>query len=271
MSEAEKRFARRPRSFFAVRSGAQAAMLAPTEILAEQHYATLSMLFAPFGFVCGKLTGGMTAAAKRRVKEALADGTIQIVVGTHALLEEDVRFSQLGLVIADEQQRFGVRQRAALLERAPRAHMLVMSATPIPRTLALVLYGDLDISRVDELPPGRKPVETFLVDERYRARLNAFIEKQVADGGQVYVVCPAVEQPQDDAEAGAQMVGVFGGRFAGGGAGAFRCGTCEDACRTFSAVYGCLYARTAARSRKAGGYDALCRRRDSYFGFDYGD
>lgn len=197
--------------FFAVRSGAQAAMLAPTEILAEQHYATLSTLFAPFGFVCGKLTGGMTAAAKRRVKEALADGTIQIVVGTHALLEEDVRFSQLGLVIADEQQRFGVRQRAALLERAPRAHMLVMSATPIPRTLALVLYGDLDISRVDELPPGRKPVETFLVDERYRARLNAFIEKQVADGGQVYVVCPAVEQPQDDAEAGAQMVGVFGG------------------------------------------------------------
>lgn len=196
--------------FFAVRSGAQAAMLAPTEILAEQHYAVLSALFGQFGFVCAKLTGGTPAAEKRRVKAALADGTLQIVVGTHALLEEDVRFCRLGLVIADEQQRFGVRQRAALLERAPRAHMLVMSATPIPRTLALVLYGDLDISRVDELPPGRKPVETFLVDERYRARLNGFIEKQVADGGQVYVVCPAVEKPEDDAEGGAQTVGVFG-------------------------------------------------------------
>ena len=137
--------------------------MAPTEILAEQHYKSLSSLFASFGLSCCLLTGSTPAAEKRKIKEAMADGSVQLVVGTHALLTGDVQFQNLDLVIADEQHRFGVAQRSALSEKGRHPHLLVMSATPIPRTLALMVYGDLDVSVLDELPPGRQSIDTFLV------------------------------------------------------------------------------------------------------------
>ncbi|MBQ7338621.1 MAG: ATP-dependent DNA helicase RecG [Clostridia bacterium] len=179
---------------FAVQSGYQAALMAPTEILARQHYAELSELFGKLHISCALLIGATTAAKKRDVRAALADGSLDVVIGTQALLTEGVAFANPALMVTDEQHRFGVGQRAALSEKNRYAHLLVMSATPIPRSLALGLYGDLDISRIDEMPPGRQVVDTFVVDENYRARLNAFIEKQVAAGGQVYVVCPAIEE-----------------------------------------------------------------------------
>ncbi|MBQ9773041.1 MAG: ATP-dependent DNA helicase RecG [Clostridia bacterium] len=182
----------------AVQNGRQAALMAPTEILARQHYADLSPIFASLGISCALLVGATGAAEKRRIKAALAaqdtQNRLQVVIGTHALLSDGVEFSAPGLVVTDEQHRFGARQRARLSEKNTHAHLLVMSATPIPRSLALVLYGDLDISRIDEMPPGRQRVDTFVVDESYRARLNGFIEKQIREGGQVYVVCPAVEE-----------------------------------------------------------------------------
>ena len=181
------------------KAGFQAAFMAPTEILAEQHLVTLRGFLAPQGLRVEKLTGGMKAAEKRAVKEALAAGDVDLVVGTHALLTGDVAFSRLALVITDEQHRFGVRQRGALSAKAQgeTPHVLVMSATPIPRTLALMIYGDLDVSVLDELPPGRQKVDTFAVDERYRERLNGFIEKLVGQGRQVFVVCPKVEDEPD--------------------------------------------------------------------------
>ena len=178
-------------------NGAQTALMAPTEILAEQHYASLSKLFAPLGITVDLLTGSMTVRQKREARERLASGETQVVVGTHALLTDATRFLRLGLVIADEQHRFGVAQRSKLSEKGEDPHLLVMSATPIPRTLALLMYGDLDVSILDELPPGRQTVETFLVGESYRARINAFIRKQVAEGHQCFVVCPAVEENQE--------------------------------------------------------------------------
>lgn len=195
--------------YVTVQNGFQALIMAPTEILATQHYCDLASQFASLGYTVEKLTGSTTAAEKRRIKAGLENGSIDIVIGTHALIEEDVIFKSLGLAVCDEQHRFGIAQRAKLLEKSPRAHMLVMSATPIPRTLSLVLYGDLAISRIDEMPRGRQKVDTFFVNENYRERLNGFIEKQFADGGQVYVVCPAVEAPEDDADEGAATVSVF--------------------------------------------------------------
>ena len=183
-------------AFLAARAGVQTALMAPTEILAEQHYKTLTALLAPLGVTVALLTGSMTAAQKRGVKAQLADGTAQVAVGTHALLTDDVAFKDLSLVIADEQHRFGVAQRARLSGKGESPHLLVMSATPIPRTLALIAYGELDVSTIDELPPGRQPVETFLVDERYRRRIHAFVQKQCDAGGQVYIVCPAVEESE---------------------------------------------------------------------------
>ena len=180
----------------AVQNGRQAALMAPTEILARQHYADLAPLFAKLGISCELLIGATTAANKRRIKESLAAGSLSIVIGTHALLSDGVEFLVPGLVVTDEQHRFGARQRALLSEKNAHAHLLVMSATPIPRSLALVLYGDLSLSRIDEMPPGRQRVDTFTVDESYRERLNAFIDKQIAEGGQVYVVCPAVEEEE---------------------------------------------------------------------------
>ena len=162
----------------AVQNGLQAAIMAPTEILAEQHLTSFAAFLAPLGIKPALLTGSLSAGEKRRIKEGLAGGTIPVVVGTHALLTEDVAFQNLGLVVADEQHRFGVAQRAALRAKGTSPHLLVMSATPIPRTLAMMLYGDLDVSILDELPPGRQKVDTFLVGEAMRPRINAFIRKQ---------------------------------------------------------------------------------------------
>ena len=183
--------------WFAHENDCQSAFMAPTEILTEQHEHTLRTLLEPFGIRVGRLTGAMTARQKREVKEALAGGLLDVVVGTHALISDSVTFFRLGLVITDEQHRFGVEQRAALVRKGEQPHTLVMSATPIPRTLALLVYGDLDVSIIDELPPGRQPVQTVCVDERYRARLNAFIDKLIGEGRQVFVVCPKVEETDD--------------------------------------------------------------------------
>ena len=180
--------------YLAIRNGRQAAMMAPTEILAEQHFASLSKLLTPMGITVQLLTGSQTAKQKKTAREAIASGAAQMVIGTHALVSEATVFADLGLVVTDEQHRFGVAQRSALTGKGHDPHLLVMSATPIPRTLALILYGDLEVSILDELPPGREPVDTFLVDESYRARINNFIRKQVAEGHQCYVVCPAVEE-----------------------------------------------------------------------------
>ena len=180
--------------WFAHENDCQSAFMAPTEILAEQHFLTLNSLFSPFGLRVARLTGAMTAKEKREVKAALAAGSIDLIVGTHALFSTDVEYSRLGLVVTDEQHRFGVAQRSALIGKGQKPHVLVMSATPIPRTLALIIYGDLDVSVLDELPPGRQKVDTFAVGESYRARLNNFIRKLVGEGRQVFVVCPMVEE-----------------------------------------------------------------------------
>ena len=184
-------------AYLAVQNGRQTALMAPTEILAEQHYNSLSKLLTPLGVSVCLLTGSMTVKQKRETRQAIEEKQVQLVIGTHALLSESTVFGNLGLVIADEQHRFGVGQRSALSAKGQDPHLLVMSATPIPRTLALLLYGDLEVSILDELPPGREPVDTFLVTESYRARINAFIRKQVAEGHQCYVVCPAVEEGEE--------------------------------------------------------------------------
>lgn len=182
--------------YLTVKNGFQAVMMAPTEILAEQHCKTLGAMLSPFGIRVELLAGKLTAAQKKEAKRLLENGGIQVAVGTSALIQSDVRFKNLALAVTDEQHRFGVMQRADLIGKADEAapHTLVMSATPIPRTLSLILYGDLDISVIDELPPGRKKVETFALDEGYRARINAFIEKEISSGGRVYVICPLVEE-----------------------------------------------------------------------------
>ncbi|MDY3619280.1 ATP-dependent DNA helicase RecG [Agathobaculum sp.] len=178
----------------AAQNGYQAAFMAPTEILAAQHAETLAPLLQKLGVSCTLLTGSMTAAQKRAALSAIESGEAQVIVGTHALIQQSVRFARLGAVIADEQHRFGVTQRAALAAKGQTPHTLVMSATPIPRTLALIMYGDLDVSVLDELPPGRTPVETYAVGENMRQRILKFIDKQIALGGQAYVVCPLVEE-----------------------------------------------------------------------------
>ncbi len=180
-------------AWVAIHNGLQAALMAPTEILARQHAQSLSKLLAPGGIRVGLLIGSMTPAQKKDIRKQLKSGELQLVVGTHALLSGGVEFARLGLVIADEQHRFGVNQRAALTAKGERPHVLVMSATPIPRTLALIVYGDLDVSVIDQLPPGRMPVETFVVGEDKRQRMYGFVRKLVAEGRQVYMVCPAVE------------------------------------------------------------------------------
>ena len=184
-------------AFCAARNGRQTALMAPTEILAEQHFASLEKLFSPLGISVALLTGSMTAKQKRLVREQIAEGTVQVAVGTHALLTDSTEFADLGLVIADEQHRFGVAQRSKLSAKGDAPHLLVMSATPIPRTLALLMYGDLEVSILDELPPGREAVDTFLVNESYRPRINAFIRKHVTEGHQCFIVCPAVEENEE--------------------------------------------------------------------------
>lgn len=184
-------------AYLAIQNGHQAALMAPTEILAEQHHHSLSKLLTPLGIRTALLTGSMTPKQKGAVRTALENGEIDLAIGTHALLSDATQFADLGLVIADEQHRFGVAQRAKLSAKGSDPHLLVMSATPIPRTLALLMYGDLEVSIIDELPPGRKAVDSFLVNESYRARINAFIRKQVQEGHQCFVVCPAVEENED--------------------------------------------------------------------------
>ena len=185
-------------AYCAAKNGRQTALMAPTEILARQHYERLEPLFSALGISCALLTGSMTPAQKRECRRSIAQGEAEVVIGTHALLTETTVFSRLGLVIADEQHRFGVAQRTALLEKGERPHLLLMSATPIPRTLALLMYGDLEVSVIDELPPGRQEVETFLVSESYRARLNGFIRRQAEEGHQSFIVCPAIEEGETD-------------------------------------------------------------------------
>ena len=184
-------------AFCAARNGKQSALMAPTEILAEQHFASLDKIFGPMGIPVALLTGSMTPKQKRTVRERIESGEVQVAVGTHALLTDTTVFQSLGLVIADEQHRFGVAQRSKLSAKGEDPHLLVMSATPIPRTLALLMYGDLEVSILDERPPGREAVDTFLVNESYRARINAFIRKHVAEGHQCFVVCPAVEENEE--------------------------------------------------------------------------
>ena len=184
-------------AFCAIQNGHQAALMAPTEILAEQHYASLGRLLSPLGIRTEQLTGSMTPKEKRQIRERIASGEAQLAVGTHALLSDATQFADLGLVITDEQHRFGVSQRSRLSAKGTDPHLLVMSATPIPRTLALLMYGDLDVSILDERPPGREAVDTFLVGESYRPRINAFIRKQVAQGHQCFIVCPAVEENEE--------------------------------------------------------------------------
>jgi ATP-dependent DNA helicase RecG len=184
-------------AYLAANNGRQAALMAPTEILAEQHYNSLSKLFEPLGLRVALLTGSMKEKEKRQVRERIAAGEIDLAVGTHALLTDSTVFNDLGMVIADEQHRFGVAQRSKLSGKGNAPHVLVMSATPIPRTLALIMYGDLDVSILDALPPGRQAVDTFLVGESSRSRINAFIRKQVDEGHQCFVVCPAVEENEE--------------------------------------------------------------------------
>ena len=180
-----------------IRSGYQAALLAPTEILASQHAENLNRLLAPFGMRVALLTGGMKAAVRRTTLTAIREDQADLVVGTHAILSEGVAFARLGLAVVDEQHRFGVRQRGMLAEKAENPHLLVMSATPIPRTLGLLLYGDLDISILDELPPGRKPVKTRCITGKKRRDLYGFLDREIGAGRQVYIVCPAIEDTPD--------------------------------------------------------------------------
>ena len=195
------------------RSGAQAALMAPTEVLAEQHYRSLSALLDRAGVRVGLLTGSLPAAEKRKVRKELERGEIDLVIGTHALISDSVKFHRLALIIADEQHRFGVAQRSALAGKSetggmPSPHVLVMSATPIPRTLALIVYGDLDISVIDQLPPGRTPVETYVIREDKRQRMYGFVRKQVEEGRQVYLICPAVEEDPDAPPGTAELKAV---------------------------------------------------------------
>ncbi|MBR7163817.1 MAG: ATP-dependent DNA helicase RecG [Clostridia bacterium] len=182
--------------YAAVKSGYQVAFMAPTEILAAQHFNNLKKLFAPHNVTIELLSGSLPAKQKRETLARIKDGTTKLAVGTHALLSEDVAFANLGLAITDEQHRFGVDQRRLLTDKGENPHVLVMSATPIPRTLALIVYGDLDVSMIDELPPGRQKIETFAVNESYRKRIYDFLKKELAQGRQAYIVCPLVEDSE---------------------------------------------------------------------------
>lgn len=177
-----------------IRSGWQAALMAPTEILAGQHYQSLSALLEPAGVRCALLTGSVSAAGHRKLLEQLEAGEIDLAIGTHALISEKVKFRDLGLVITDEQHRFGVNQRVALAQKGASPHLLVMSATPIPRTLALMAYGDMDVSVLDELPPGRQEIETYLIDPGKRRRAFGYIQKHLDEGRQGYLICPLIEE-----------------------------------------------------------------------------
>lgn len=184
--------------YFTYLNGQQSAFMAPTEILAQQHYHTLAPLLQGLGMRVALLTGAVTAAKKKKLKEELAAGEIDLCIGTHALLTQDTVFHRLGLVVTDEQHRFGVAQRTALREKGEDVHVLVMSATPIPRTLAMIVYGDLELSVMDELPAGRQPIQTYLIDGSIRERAFGYIRRHLEEGYQAYLVCPAVEEGEDE-------------------------------------------------------------------------
>lgn len=183
-----------------IKSGYQAVMMAPTEILARQHYLSFKKLFEGQEIGVKLLVSGLKASEKKNVISECENGAASLIVGTHALLESNVKFNNLGLVITDEQHRFGVMQKASLTDKGADVHSLIMSATPIPRTLALIVYGDLNVSILDEMPPGRSKVDTFNVDESYRERINKFIKRLVGEGGQVYIVCPLVEDEEGESD-----------------------------------------------------------------------
>ena len=210
------------------RAGWQAALMAPTELLARQHYEGMRAFFEAQGCPCGLLVGGMPAAKRREALENIASGAWRVVVGTHALISRDVVYQRLGLCVTDEQHRFGVAQRTALINKggdgthAP--HLLVMSATPIPRSLALVLYGDLDLSVIDELPPGRLPVNTRIVSEGKREAMYGFLREQLSAGRQAYIVCPLVEEDEDSGEDGLKAVKAHAQELARGPLKGFRVG-----------------------------------------------
>ena len=180
----------------AIENGYQGALMAPTEILAAQHYEGITEVCCNLGITIELLTGSTTRKEKERIYEGLADGSINMIIGTHALIQEGVNFHNLGLVIIDEQHRFGVEQRARLQQKGTYPHVLIMTATPIPRTMTLSVYGDLAVSLIKEMPPGRKPVKTYVVDSSYKERLRTFFGKEMAEGRQVYVVCPLVEESE---------------------------------------------------------------------------
>lgn len=181
-------------AYVAVSNGYQAVLMAPTDVLANQHFKSFCNVFEPLGIKCELLTSGLKKREKNRIYDNIATGYAKMIIGTHALIQDRVEYNNLGLVITDEQHRFGVRQREMLADKGDDPHVLVMTATPIPRTLALILYGDLDISIIDKLPPGRKKVDTFTVDHSYYQRLYAFIKKEVSKGRQVYIICPMIEE-----------------------------------------------------------------------------
>jgi ATP-dependent DNA helicase RecG len=184
--------------YFAYKNGFQSAIMAPTEILAQQHYETFSQMLEPLGVRVALLTGSLTAKQKKLVRQDIQDGMVDVIAGTHAIIQKDTIFNNLGLVITDEQHRFGVSQRSELSNKGEYPHKLVMSATPIPRTLGLIIYGDLDISTINELPKGRQPVETFAVSGKLRQRAYGYILKHLQEGGQAYIVCPMIEENDND-------------------------------------------------------------------------
>lgn len=181
-------------AYVLINNGYQAVIMAPTDVLANQHFESFKGVFEPLGIKCQLLTSGLRKKEKDIAYENIENGTANMIIGTHALIQDKVVYNKLGLVITDEQHRFGVRQREKLAQKGDEPHVLVMTATPIPRTLALILYGDLDISTINELPPGRQKVDTFAVDHSYDTRLYAFIEKEVGKGRQCYVICPMIEE-----------------------------------------------------------------------------
>ena len=186
--------------WFAYKNGCQSALMAPTEILARQHYATLKNFLEPLGINVGCLTGSMTQKQKNEIKAQLKSGDINVITGTHALISESTEFDRLGLVITDEQHRFGVNQRKLFAMKGEKPHKLVMSATPIPRTLSLIIYGDLDISIINELPKGRQPVETYAVTGKLRSRALGFVKKELDAGRQGYIVCPMIDETDGNSE-----------------------------------------------------------------------
>ena len=184
-------------TYKAVKSGYQAAIMAPTAILAGQHLESFRQILDDYGIKVELLIGGISKKKKEDILQRLSNGDIDVIIGTHSLLEENVEFNKLGFVVTDEQHRFGVRQRSIITKKGQNPDVLVMTATPIPRTLALILYGDLDISIIDELPPNRKKIETYAVTKSLEDRVNKFIEKQIIEGKQAYVVCPLVEENEE--------------------------------------------------------------------------